>query len=41
MTLQDAYKFTAEVMAENMLYPDTTEGINAFIEKRRPDWEIN
>ena len=41
MSLENAYEFTAEVMAENMLNRDTNEGINAFIEKRRPDWEQN
>ena len=39
MNLEDAYNFTAEVMAENMMYRDTKEGIKAFIEKRSPDWK--
>ena len=39
MSLENAYDFTAEVMAENMLNQDTNEGISAFIEKRKPDWE--
>jgi len=26
------------VMAENMLLRDTNEGVNAFLEKRAPDW---
>lgn len=39
MNLEDAYNFTAEIMAENMLYRDTKEGINAFIEKRIPTWD--
>ncbi|MEJ2030690.1 MAG: enoyl-CoA hydratase-related protein, partial [Maritimibacter sp.] len=26
------------VMVDNMLEPDTAEGIQAFIEKRKPDW---
>lgn len=38
MNLGDAYAYTAEVMVENMLYRDTEEGINAFIEKRDPTW---
>ncbi|MDR3466565.1 MAG: enoyl-CoA hydratase [Xanthobacteraceae bacterium] len=39
MPLQDAYRFAAEVMTENMLARDAEEGINAFIEKRDPTWE--
>ncbi|MCC1480283.1 enoyl-CoA hydratase [Roseibaca sp. Y0-43] len=38
MTLADAYAHTGRVMAENMLLRDTDEGINAFLEKRAPDW---
>ena len=39
MTLTDAYRYTAEVMTENMMARDAEEGINAFIEKRDPRWE--
>jgi enoyl-CoA hydratase/carnithine racemase len=39
MPLADAYKYTAEVMVENMLARDAEEGIGAFIEKRTPHWE--
>ena len=39
MPLDDAYAYTRDVMVENMLYRDTEEGINAFIEKRPPDWQ--
>ncbi len=38
MNLQDAYAYTGEVMAENMLFRDTEEGIAAFLEKRPPEW---
>lgn len=38
MGLSDAYDHTAAVMVENMLWRDTNEGINAFLEKRIPDW---
>jgi enoyl-CoA hydratase/carnithine racemase len=38
MGLDDAYRFTAEVMVENMLAQDAQEGIAAFIAKRPPEW---
>ena len=38
MRLADAYAYTAQVMTENMLLRDTAEGVQAFIEKRPPDW---
>ncbi|MGV6805080.1 MAG: enoyl-CoA hydratase [Ruegeria sp.] len=38
MPLDQAYAYTGEVMAENMLHRDTEEGISAFIEKRPPNW---
>jgi enoyl-CoA hydratase/carnithine racemase len=37
--LKDAYRYTAEVMVENMLARDAEEGIDAFVEKREPKWE--
>ncbi len=39
MPVADAYRFTGEVMVHNMLDHDTDEGINAFLEKRDPDWQ--
>ncbi len=39
MPLAKAYKYTAEVMVENMLARDAEEGIDAFIDKRAPKWE--
>jgi enoyl-CoA hydratase/carnithine racemase len=39
MTLADAYRYTSNVMVENMLARDAEEGIGAFIEKRTPSWE--
>jgi enoyl-CoA hydratase/carnithine racemase len=39
MNLADAYKYGANVMAENMMARDAEEGIGAFIEKREPKWE--
>lgn len=38
MSLADAYRYTAEVMTENMMARDAEEGIGAFIEKRAPTW---
>ena len=39
MSLADAYRYAADVMAENMMARDAEEGISAFVEKRRPSWE--
>ena len=39
MSLRKAYKFTSEVMTENMMAMDAKEGISAFIEKRKPKWK--
>jgi enoyl-CoA hydratase/carnithine racemase len=39
MTLADAYRYASDVMVENMLARDAEEGIGAFIDKRRPNWE--
>ncbi len=38
MSTDHAYAYTAEVMAQNMMDRNTEEGINAFIEKRPPNW---
>ncbi len=38
MNLADAYAHTCDVMVQNMLANDAIEGINAFIEKRKPVW---
>ena len=38
MNLEKAYEYTANVMAENMIYKETNEGISAFIEKRTLKW---
>ena len=39
MSLAEAYRFTSEVMTENMMARDAEEGIGAFIEKREPTWQ--
>ena len=38
LPLDAAYRATGAVMVENMLWPDTAEGIAAFLEKRSPIW---
>jgi enoyl-CoA hydratase/carnithine racemase len=38
LPLEDAYARMGAVMAENMLRSDTAEGIEAFLDKRRPHW---
>ena len=39
MELAEAYDYAAGVMVENMLHAEAKEGIAAFLEKRRPDWD--
>ena len=39
MTLDDAYDYCSEVMTRNMMSHDAEEGIDAFLEKRRPKWQ--
>ena len=36
--LAEAYASTGGTMCENMMLPDTDEGITAFLEKRKPSW---
>lgn len=38
MKLEDAYAFTAGIMARNMLDGAACEGLDAFINKRHPHW---
>jgi enoyl-CoA hydratase/carnithine racemase len=38
MSLDAAYAHTGRVIAENMLHRDTAEGVQAFLDKREPDW---
>ena len=38
MDLTAAYAYTSEVMTQNMLAHDAEEGIDAFIQKRKPVW---
>ena len=39
MSLEDAYSYAGNVMACNMMAEDAGEGIDAFIEKRKPVWK--
>jgi len=39
MPLKKAYKYTSEVMTQNMMALDAKEGISAFLEKRAPNWK--
>ena len=39
MDLSKAYKYTSKTMRKNLLKYDAKEGINAFIEKRSPEWK--
>jgi enoyl-CoA hydratase/carnithine racemase len=38
LSLADAYAYAAQVMVTNLSKQDAHEGIDAFIEKRRPVW---
>ncbi|MDX5592617.1 enoyl-CoA hydratase [Pseudovibrio sp. SPO723] len=38
MPLGEAYQYASEVMTQNMLAGDAEEGINAFLQKRKPEW---
>ena len=37
--LTDAYATASGTICENLMLPDTEEGISAFLEKRRPSWD--
>ena len=38
MPINEAYNYTSEVMTSNMMEIDAQEGINAFLDKRHPNW---
>jgi enoyl-CoA hydratase/carnithine racemase len=38
MPLDEAYRYTVEVMVNNMLDSESVEGIGAFLDKRAPQW---
>lgn len=37
--LGDAYQAAGAAMCENLMLPDTAEGMQAFLDKRAPDWD--
>ena len=39
MPLAEAYEYASQVMVENMMDQDAKEGIEAFLEKRSPNWK--
>ena len=39
MNLRKAYKYTSKIMTKNMMSLDAKEGIDAFLEKRKPIWK--
>lgn len=39
LPLDEAYAYAGQVMAKNMMAADVAEGVDAFIEKRKPVWK--
>jgi hypothetical protein len=39
MPISEAYKYTGQVMAENMMLRQTEKGIEAFLNKLEPTWQ--
>jgi len=39
MGVEDAYRYASGVMTCNMLHEDAAEGIDAFMQKRSPEWK--
>jgi enoyl-CoA hydratase/carnithine racemase len=39
LDLAEAYRYASTVMTENMMALDAAEGIDAFLEKRKPEWK--
>ena len=39
MPISEAYEYTGQVMAENMMFQQTKKGIDAFLNKREHAWE--
>ncbi|MDB4598203.1 enoyl-CoA hydratase [Candidatus Pseudothioglobus singularis] len=41
MPLSEAYDYASKVMVDNMLEHDAKEGIDSFLQKRKPKWQDN
>ena len=39
MDLEEAYEYATERMIQNLKAEDAKEGIDAFLNKRKPDWK--
>jgi enoyl-CoA hydratase/carnithine racemase len=39
MNLEEAYEYATERMIQNLKAEDAKEGIDAFLNKRDPDWK--
>ena len=39
LPLTTAYQLMGKVICDNLMLPDTAEGLQAFLEKRAPDWD--
>jgi 1,4-dihydroxy-2-naphthoyl-CoA synthase len=39
MGMEGAYQLASETMACNMMADDAAEGIDAFMQKRKPEWK--
>ena len=37
--LDDAYKYASQIMVDNLKLGDCQEGLNAFLEKRKPKFQ--
>jgi enoyl-CoA hydratase/carnithine racemase len=40
MSLADAYSYASGVMACNFMMPEAAEGVDAFMQKRPPKWDL-
>jgi len=38
--IEEAYGLATKVITENMLGPDAQEGVSAFVQKRKPHWDL-
>jgi methylglutaconyl-CoA hydratase len=41
MTIEEAYQYTAELIANLRISEEAQEGMQAFLEKRKPSWQKN